>query len=257
MWRFWERSEKPKRDHNNDPIGKKNSNPILDSRIYELEFPDGRVEEYAFDAIAENLLEQADDEGWDSGMLAEVIDHWVDNKIAIPKSEGTITSYNGSKRNVITTKGWDLYVRWKDQSTSWVQLSRIKESNPVQVAEYAYANKIADQPAFKWWVSKVLKKRDCIVSRLKTLRCRKGRMKFGIHVPGSVEDAMKLDKANGNTLWQDAIEKEMKNASVAFQLLPRDDKPPVGFKEIICHKAMVHSDCILEFSFLYLFIFNL
>ena len=33
----------------------------------------------------------------------------------------------------------------------------------------------------------------------------------------------------------DAIEKEMKNARVAFQLLPRDDKPPVGFKEIRCH----------------------
>ena len=27
----------------------------------------------------------------------------------------------------------------------------------------------------------------------------------------------------------------MKNVRVAFQLLPRDDKPPVGFKEITCH----------------------
>ena len=192
---------KRKRDYNNDPVGKKDVNPILDSRVYELEFPDEWVEEYAVNVIAENLLEQADDEGWDSGMLAEVIDHRVDNKIAIPTSEGTITSYNGSKRNVITTKGWDLYVRWKDQSTSWVPLSGIKESNPVQVAEYAYASKIADQQAFRWWISKVLKKRDCIVSRLKTLRCRKGRMKFGIDVPGSVEDAMKLDEANQNTLW--------------------------------------------------------
>ena len=60
-------------------------------------------------------------------------------------------------------------------------------------------------------------------------------MKFGIDVPGSVEDAMKLDDANRNTFWQDAIEKEMKNARVVFNLLPRDDKPPVGFKEIICH----------------------
>ena len=95
---------KRKRDHNNDPIGKKNSKPILDSRIYKIEFPDGRVEEYAGNVIAENLLEQADDEGWDSGILAEVIDHRIDDRIAIPKSTGTVTSYNGTKQNVITTK---------------------------------------------------------------------------------------------------------------------------------------------------------
>ena len=76
------------------------------------------------------------------------------------------------------------------------------------MAEYTYANKITDQPAFKWWVSKVLKKRDCILSRLKTLRCRKGRMKFGIDVPGSVKKTMKLDKANGNTLWQMLLRKK-------------------------------------------------
>ena len=35
-------------------------------------------------------------------------------------------------------------------------------------------------------------------------------MDFGIDVSSSVEDAMKLDKTNGNTLWQDAIEKEIK-----------------------------------------------
>ena len=92
-------------------------------------------------------MEQADDEGWDSDILAEVI-----------------------------AQRWDLKMGWKDQSTSWVPFSQIKESNPVQVAEYIYANKITDQLAFKWWVSKVLKKRDCIVSYLKTLCCRKGRM---------------------------------------------------------------------------------
>jgi hypothetical protein len=33
--------------------------------------------------------------------------------------------------------------------------------------------------------------------------------KHGVQVPQSVEQAIKLDKANGNTTWQDAIKKEM------------------------------------------------
>jgi hypothetical protein len=31
-------------------------------------------------------------------------------------------------------------------------LKDLKESNPVEVAEYAVANKIDDEPAFAWWV---------------------------------------------------------------------------------------------------------
>ena len=48
-----------KRDNNGNPKGEKNTNPILDTIIYKLDFPDGRVDEYSFNIIAENLLEQA------------------------------------------------------------------------------------------------------------------------------------------------------------------------------------------------------
>jgi hypothetical protein len=33
-----------KRDMNGNPVGQRNSNPILDSRVYEVQFPDGHVE---------------------------------------------------------------------------------------------------------------------------------------------------------------------------------------------------------------------
>ena len=45
----------------------------------------------------------------------------------------------------------------------------------------------------------------------------------------------KLDEANNNTLWQDAIKKEMVNAKCAFKLLAQGDKPPPGYNEILCH----------------------
>jgi len=46
------------------------------------------------------------------------------------------------------TKGWHLCILWKDGTTTWKPLRNLKESNPVEVMEYAVANKIADEPAF-------------------------------------------------------------------------------------------------------------
>jgi hypothetical protein len=52
-----------KRDANGNPIGVSNKNPILDTRMYEVEFDDGSVQEYAANLIADNVYAQVDDEG--------------------------------------------------------------------------------------------------------------------------------------------------------------------------------------------------
>ena len=79
-----------------------------------------------------------------------------------------------------------------------------------------------------------LKKRDCIISAVKR-RVVKKTHKFGIRVPTNVPKAQALDKENGNTLWGDAIDKEMKNVRVAFDIKEKDLTPPVGHQEIRCH----------------------
>jgi hypothetical protein len=53
---------------------------------------------------------------------------------------------------VKTTKGWELCILWKDGTTTWQRLADMKESNPVEVAEYAVAHEINEEPAFAWWV---------------------------------------------------------------------------------------------------------
>ncbi len=58
---------------------------------------------------------------------------------------------------------------------------------------------------------------------------------FGIECPRTVEDALKLDKKNGNTMLADAIAKEMKNAQVAFDLLQDDMQPLIGYQIVWCH----------------------
>ena len=52
--------------------------------------------------------------------------------------------------------------------------------------------------------------------------------KFGIKAPKTVEQALALDKEDGNDLWWNAIHKEMSAVKVAFKILDDDDKPPIG-----------------------------
>jgi hypothetical protein len=101
-----------------------------------------------------------------------------------------------------------LCVQWKDGSTSWEKLSDVKESFPVEVAEYAEINGLHEEPAFAWWCHHVLKKRDAIISAMNT-RYQKRTHKFGIRLPKTVEEALRLDRENGNHYWHDAIAKEI------------------------------------------------
>jgi hypothetical protein len=48
--------------------------------------------------------------------------------------------------------------------TSWHQLADLKESNPIEVAEFAIAHKIHYEPAFIWWVPYMLAKCKQIVA---------------------------------------------------------------------------------------------
>jgi hypothetical protein len=126
-------------------------------------------------------------------------------------------------------------VEWKDGSSNWLPLKDLKQSYPLEVAEYALANKIAEEPAFAWWVPYTLKKRERIISKVKTkywLRTHK----YGIQIPKSVEEAKRLDAENGDTLWWDAIIKEMKNVYPAFEIFEQaESQIPIGYQKIRCH----------------------
>ena len=106
-----------KLDHKGQPIGVSNTNPIIDSRIYELEFPDGRVEEYSVNVIIENMLDQIKSNDWDANMFEEVTS-MRKNHDAINKGPGAYVTINGFRRPIITTKGWSVQIKWKDGSVS-------------------------------------------------------------------------------------------------------------------------------------------
>ena len=63
-----------KRDHEGNPIGRANQNPILDSRQYELEFNDGDVSELTANVTVQNIYAQCDPEGNQYVLLDSLLD---------------------------------------------------------------------------------------------------------------------------------------------------------------------------------------
>jgi hypothetical protein len=132
------------------------------------------------------------------------------------------------------TQGWQLLCQWKDGTTNWVALKDMKNSYPVQVADYAVANCIDDEPAFAWWVPTVLKKRTWIVSKVKAKYWQQTH-KFGICIPKTVAQAQQINKENGDTLWWDAILMEMRNIHPAFKKWEKTESDlPVVYQKIKC-----------------------
>ena len=94
--------------------------------LYELESPDGIVYDYTFNIIIYNLIDQADDQGWDTVILEEIVAFRRNPDVAIPKREQAYTSVNKIQIPVITTKGCFVPVKFIDQSTAWFPLHLIK-----------------------------------------------------------------------------------------------------------------------------------
>jgi hypothetical protein len=52
-------------------------------------------------------------------------------------------------------------------------LKNLKESNPIEIVDYAVANRIDQEAAFAWWVPYTLRKRNRIVAAFKTWTTKK------------------------------------------------------------------------------------
>ena len=198
---------------------------------------------YHANVIAENIYAQCDDEGNRHAVLAEIIDHKADGR-ALRSHDGFISNKKGRRIMKKTTRGWQILCQWKDGSTDWVDMKHVKDSNPIELAEYAVANRIQEEPAFKWWVAETLRMRNRIIGKVKS-RYWKTSHKYGVRLPHSVQEALQLDKESGTDFWWKAIQKELKKVMIALEFddsvtpeqiregLAKDKY--VGFQEIKCH----------------------
>ena len=84
------------RDANGRPIGKAHNNPILDTRLYEVEYLDGHKASLTANTIAENLFSQVDDEGNRHVLFDAILDHRVDGS-ELKDEDAFIISSNGCR----------------------------------------------------------------------------------------------------------------------------------------------------------------
>ncbi len=164
--------------------------------VYECEFDDGTIKEYAAIINASNIYEEGDTNGFLLSLLHQIVDHKFSGE-AIKIEDKYFKSQTGTRRMRQTTVGFLFLVQWGDGPCQWVDLKVLKESNQVQVGEYVIACRIQHEPVFAWWVLYVMRKRDVIVSAVKS-RIRWTTHKYGIEMSAVGRNAMKSSKMRKN-----------------------------------------------------------
>jgi hypothetical protein len=224
-----------KRDADGLPLGRHHSNPIADTRMYDVEMADGSTMSYMANTIAESMYSMIDEEGQHYSLIDEIQDHERDDT-AIDAADGTFTTATGQTRKKRTTRGWTFLVLWKDGTSDWVPLRDMKETYPLQTANYARGNDIQDEPAFAWWVPTALRIGRRMVAKIaKSAKYWNRTHKYGIEVPKNVADALRIDSETGTDFWRKAIDKEMTNNKIAFEFLDDEAPMPIGYKQMRGH----------------------
>jgi hypothetical protein len=113
-----------KRELDGTVRGRANANSMLDTRTYEIEFPDGCSDEYTINVIADNMYSHFDIEDRQYNLMEGIIDHKTDEHAVEPA--GMYIKHGSNMKVRKTTKGWHLCVEWKDGTTSWERLVDIK-----------------------------------------------------------------------------------------------------------------------------------
>jgi hypothetical protein len=155
-----------KRDHDGSSIGRRNKNLLLDSRICIVKFPDGEMKDVGYNILAVHLFSQMDKDGNQFRLFSGIIGH-RHNGNAVDK-EDRMRIYGKRKVKKKTLYGWALEVEWCDVGTAWIELKTMKESNAVEVVEYALANQISHGPAFECWVHDVIRRKKGLIKLSQT-----------------------------------------------------------------------------------------
>ena len=200
--------------------------------MYQDEFAVSEVTESTTNVIAESIYAQCNADGNEYLLLDARVDYHMDNKvISIADQQITV---QGKPAPHKTTASWQIHCQWKGGSTSWKTLSELKESHPVLTAEFAVVQGTDHEPAFNWCIKNVLKKRDRKIASIRKQQARylNRSHKFDKELPKTVKQVHALDAKNGNSLWADAISKEMESSRVAYKVLPDGKSVPSKWMEI-------------------------
>jgi len=141
-----------------------------------------------------NFIEDEQVDGEDGvWKFHEILDHEG------PLSESH-KKYMGSK--------WNVLLRWESGEQTWEPLAQVAKDDPVTCAIYAKNQNLLEKPG---WLQfrKLASKQKKITRLLNQAKLRSYRTapkyQYGIQVPNDYIDALRLDRKNGNTLWEVSV----------------------------------------------------
>ena len=85
------------------PIGTENQNPILDTRMYKVEYQDGHKASMPANSITQSLFAQVDEEGHRHVLFDEIVNHRTYGK-ELNQQYAFVTTKSGTQRRRDTTQ---------------------------------------------------------------------------------------------------------------------------------------------------------
>ena len=123
-----------------------------------------------------------------------------------------------------------------DNTTQVMSMNELRLHNPLSVLKYGIKNKLLNHQGWEWAKLFLPKKRELkgMLRVFKTATMKKRneiKYEFGVQIPRTVQEALELDRINGNNLWEEAIMKELTQMADfdTFRVVP-DGEPLPGFK---------------------------
>jgi hypothetical protein len=130
-------------------------------------------------------------------------------------------------------------IEWVNAEITKEPLTIIAADDPVSCAIYARENGLLDKPGWKRFkhIAKQEKKFTRMVNQAKLTSYNTApRYKYGFEVPRTYEEALRLDKRNGNTKWADAAKFELTQIDDYHTFIDKGHhtkvKAPAGYKKI-------------------------
>ncbi|MGH7974543.1 MAG: reverse transcriptase domain-containing protein, partial [bacterium] len=117
----------------------------------------------------------------------------------------------------------------------------MRRDDPYLIAAYVQSSNNVQDPNWRWahHMTKNKKKLQRIERLSMDARKTYGRkFKYGVEVPRSIKQALLLDTKNGNSLWQEAIDKEKRQVIdefETFKVLDRGEVAPQGYDFVPMH----------------------
>ena len=146
-------------------------------------------------------------------------------------------SFNAILDHRRKSRKWEVQVQWDDGDVTWEPLTDMRLYDMITLSKYAHDNDLTTIDGWKWAKNKT-KNPQKFLRLAKIFKSQiqppGPRYKFGIRIPKNREEALKLDKINGNHLWEDAIDTEINQLLhyETFDIKEIGEKAPSGHQKI-------------------------